>query len=54
MNLFATLSAAGPQGSLRSLSLGLIPFLIIEGVVLAVLFAFPGLSTWLPGHMFGP
>lgn len=54
VNLFATLSAAGRDGDLRDLCRGVMPFLAMEVVNIAILIAFTALSTWLPERMFGP
>ena len=32
---------------------GVIPFVIIQLITLAILGLFPGLTTWLPGIVFG-
>ncbi len=51
LNLFAVLAAAERQVSSGQLFRGVLPFLAIEMVVLALLLAFPGISTWLPQTM---
>lgn len=53
VNIFATLAAAVHEANLRSLCMGVFPFLFAETVNIAVLIAFPQLSTWLPGMMAG-
>lgn len=51
LNLFAVMSASGNTVKSGDLMRGVIPFIAIELVVLAILIAFPGISTWLPAHM---
>jgi tripartite ATP-independent transporter DctM subunit len=53
VNLFAVMSAAGKQTSMQEVVRGVSPFIALEIVVLALLVAFPGLSTWLPNQMLG-
>ncbi|WP_436638739.1 TRAP transporter large permease [Microbaculum sp. FT89] len=51
LNLFAVLAAA--DGRLKAIELfrGVVPFVIIESLVLALLITVPALSTWLPSKM---
>ncbi len=51
LNLYAVLAAA--DGKVRSGQLfrGVVPFLIIEAIVLALLIGFPQISLWLPNTM---
>lgn len=51
LNLFAVLAASGGQVSAAQLYRGVVPFLIMDMVVLALLLAFPKLSTALPALM---
>lgn len=51
LNLFAVISAAEGRISSRELYLGVIPFLAIESVTLALLLAFPEITLWLPRAM---
>jgi tripartite ATP-independent transporter DctM subunit len=51
LNLFAVLAASRKQVTAMQLYRGVIPFLLMDAVVLALLLAFPGLSTWLPELM---
>lgn len=53
VNLFAVLSAAGPDLKLGDVVKGVVPFIAMEIVVLAILIAIPSLSTWLPNQMIG-
>ena len=53
LNLFAVLSASEGRVSTRQIYIGVMPFVLIELVVLAVLIAFPELSLWLPAQMSG-
>ena len=50
-NLFAVQSAAGPEASFSEIVRGVMPFLLIELVVLALLIAVPGLSLWIPNSI---
>ena len=52
MNLFATVSAAEGLVKLDDVIRGLMPFLILNVVMLAILIAFPSLALWLPNQMF--
>ena len=51
LNLFAVLSAAKGQLQSRELFAGVIPFLVMEAVLLALLIAFPSIVTFLPTLM---
>lgn len=51
LNLFAVLSAVKGQLQSRELFMGVIPFLIMEAVLLALLIAFPSIATFLPALM---
>jgi C4-dicarboxylate transporter, DctM subunit len=53
LNLFAVAAAGKGQVTLSDLIRGIWPFILIELVILAVLIAFPWLSTWLPNRMLG-
>jgi len=53
LNLYAILSAAGKQVDARDVFLGVLPFVALEIVALAVILSFPALSTWLPNRMMG-
>ena len=53
LNLFAVMSAVDDDTSFWHLVKGVIPFLIMEFIVLALLIAFPALATWLPTQMVG-
>lgn len=52
MNLFAVIGASEGRVKLPEIYRGILPFIIIELVVLALLIAFPALSLWLPAQMF--
>jgi len=49
VNLYAAKGAAEPDVSLEDVIRGIIPFFIAEMLSLIVLFAFPEISTFLPG-----
>ena len=51
INLFAVLSAVGNLADFRHVALGVIPFIIFDLIVLALLIIFPELATWLPKQM---
>ena len=51
INLFAVMSAIGDKLRLTELYAGVIPFILVEIVVLALLISFPLLATWLPSTM---
>lgn len=51
VNLFAVLSAAGRGTDFKHVVNGVIPFIVLEMIVLALLIAFPELATWLPKQM---
>lgn len=50
LNLFAVMGAA-PELKASELYRGIVPFILIEIVVLILLFAFPGIVLWLPETM---
>jgi len=50
LNLFAVMGAA-PELKAGELYRGIVPFILIEIVVLVLLFAFPDIVTWLPETM---
>jgi TRAP-type mannitol/chloroaromatic compound transport system permease large subunit len=50
MNLFV-LNTLLPQVPTRVIFRGVLPFMTIDCVRLAILIALPILSTWLPSHM---
>lgn len=51
LNLFAVVSAAGGRVSTGEVFTGVLPFVVMEVIVLAILLAFPSISTWLPATM---
>lgn len=51
MNLFAVMSASDNKVKSGELMRGVMPFILIELGVLALLVAFPEISTWLPSQM---
>ena len=52
MNLFAVIGASEGKVKLPEIYRGILPFIVIEAVVLALLIGFPELSLWLPRQMF--
>ncbi|MYD77794.1 MAG: TRAP transporter large permease [Gammaproteobacteria bacterium] len=51
INLFAVLSAVGDKAEFHHVAKGVLPFIIFDILVLALLIAFPELATWLPQKM---
>jgi len=51
LNLFAVMSAAKGQLQSRELFRGVIPFLVMEAVILGLMIAFPSIATFLPTLM---
>ena len=51
MNLFATVSAAEGLVTLEDVIRGIIPFLLLNLLMIGVLIAFPSLALWLPNQM---
>jgi len=51
LNLFAVMGAADKQISAKDMYAGVLPFILIELLVLGALLAFPALSLWLPSMM---
>jgi C4-dicarboxylate transporter DctM subunit len=51
LNLFAVLSSAKGQVNSRELFTGVVPFLIMEAFLLALLIGFPTIITFLPDLM---
>jgi C4-dicarboxylate transporter, DctM subunit len=51
LNLFAVVSAANGRISTGDMFFGVLPFVLMEMVILVILILFPGLSTWLPATM---
>ena len=51
LNLYAVLGSVGRQVSSGQLFRGVVPFILIEVIVLGFLVAFPEISLWLPQQM---
>lgn len=51
MNLFAVIGASEGRVKLPEIYRGIIPFIVIEIIVLGLLIAFPQISLWLPSQM---
>jgi len=51
INLYAVMSGAGKDASFRDLTVGVLPFILVDLITLAILIAFPVLSLWLPETM---
>ena len=53
VNLFAVLGAAGKETDFKQVAMGVMPFIALEMIVLALLVLFPDISVWLPNQMMG-
>ena len=51
MVVFSMKSAIGEDVQIEEIFAGTLPFVLMLGVALAIIIAFPGLSTWLPSLM---
>ena len=51
INLFAVMGAVGNQAEFRHVATGVIPFILLDLIVLGLLIAYPELATWLPKQM---
>lgn len=51
LNLYAVLGAAEGRVGSREVFLGVLPFVVLELIVLGLLLAFPQISLWLPSAM---
>ena len=51
INLFAVMGAVGKQATFSDVYKGVIPFILFDLVVLALLIWLPELATWLPERM---
>jgi len=51
MVVFAMRSAIGEEVQVEEIFAGAVPFILMLGVALAIIIAFPRLSTWLPSLM---
>jgi tripartite ATP-independent transporter DctM subunit len=51
LNLYAAKGVAEPDVSLEDIIAGILPFLAAEIVSLAIIFAFPSISTFLPSYV---
>jgi tripartite ATP-independent transporter DctM subunit len=51
LNLFAVMAASEGRIRIGELYVGVLPFVALEFVVLALLFVFPEMVTWLPSRM---
>lgn len=53
LNLFAVIAASDGKINSRLAFKGILPFLLMEIVTLALIIGFPAISTWLPNMMYG-
>jgi len=51
-NLFVVAATAGPGTSVVDVIRGIVPFLLADLVVMAILFGFPEMATFLPSRMY--
>jgi len=51
--IFYLRGVAPPEIRLRDMYLGVVPFLVIQLIALAIVMAFPGLTLWLPNKLLG-
>lgn len=51
LNLYATVSASNGTVSMDDIIEGIVPFVMLNVLILAALIAFPQLALWLPGQM---
>ncbi|MGI9383639.1 MAG: TRAP transporter large permease subunit, partial [Methyloligellaceae bacterium] len=51
INLFAVMGAVGKEATFQDVAMGVIPFIVFDLIVLALLIAFPEIATWLPKQM---
>jgi tripartite ATP-independent transporter DctM subunit len=51
INLFAVMSAVGTGATFKHVTTGVIPFIVFDLIVLALLILFPEIATWLPQQM---
>lgn len=51
LNLFAVISSADGRITTQEMFRGVVPFLLLELVILALLYAFPSIVLWLPSLM---
>jgi TRAP-type C4-dicarboxylate transport system permease large subunit len=53
MNLYVVQGIRTDKGPMKDIIIGMLPFLAMMGVLLALLIYFPILALWLPGKMIG-
>lgn len=53
LNLYAVISSSDKAIQATDLFYGVVPFIVIEIIVLLILIALPGISLWLPNRMMG-
>ena len=51
INLYAVMSGAGKHANFKDLSIGVLPFILVDILTLILLIAFPALSLWIPEAM---
>ena len=51
INLYAVMSGAGKDANFRDLTVGVLPFILVDLITLAILITFPALSLWIPETM---
>ena len=53
LNLFAVMAASDTRIPARAIYAGIVPFLLVEALILLLLITLPALSTWLPTRVIG-
>ena len=53
LNLFAVMAASDTRIPARAIYAGIVPFLLVEALILLLLITMPALSTWLPTRVIG-
>tara|TARA_B100000674_G_C37875652_1_gene931857 strand:- start:981 stop:1469 length:489 start_codon:yes stop_codon:yes gene_type:complete len=51
INLFAVMGAVAGRADFRHVATGVIPFILLDLIVLGLLIVYPELATWLPKQM---
>lgn len=53
-SIFYLRAITPPEVTLRHMYVGVVPFIVVQLIVLALVLAFPTLATWLPEQLSGP
>jgi TRAP-type mannitol/chloroaromatic compound transport system permease large subunit len=52
MAAFYLKGVAPPHVTLNQIFVGMLPFMALQLVALALLYAFPGIGLWLPNYLY--